>query len=140
MDYWEFFLNLQNPSILFFPLCSLEGLFSFVLHVIDLTFYKTNIDSKECMCAKMLQLCLTLGAPVDCSLPGSSVHGILQARILEWVAMHRLSWDWSGIPRIKPTSLWSAALTGRFFATSVTWEAPWIPALILFEIAFFQLC
>ena len=33
------------------------------------------------------QLCLTLCDPMDCSLPGFSVHGILQARILEWVAM-----------------------------------------------------
>ena len=33
------------------------------------------------------QLCLTLGDPKDCSPPGSSVHGILQARILEWVAI-----------------------------------------------------
>ena len=33
------------------------------------------------------QLCLTLWNPRDCSLPGSSVHGILQARILEWVAI-----------------------------------------------------
>ena len=33
------------------------------------------------------QLCLTLWDPMDCSLSGSSVHGILQARILEWVAM-----------------------------------------------------
>ena len=31
--------------------------------------------------------CVTLCNPMDCSLPGSSVHGILQARILEWVAM-----------------------------------------------------
>ena len=35
---------------------------------------------------KLLQLCLTLCDPMDCSLPGFSVHGILQARILEWVA------------------------------------------------------
>ena len=39
------------------------------------------------MCAKSLQSCLTLCDPMDCSLPGSSVLGILQARILEWVAM-----------------------------------------------------
>ena len=32
------------------------------------------------------QLCLTLCDPMDCSPPGSSIHGILQARILEWVA------------------------------------------------------
>ena len=36
---------------------------------------------------KVSQSCLTLCDPMDCSLPGSSVHGILQARILEWVAM-----------------------------------------------------
>ena len=33
------------------------------------------------------QLCLTLCDPMDCGPPGSSVYGILQARILEWVAM-----------------------------------------------------
>ena len=33
------------------------------------------------------QSCLTLCDPMNCSLPGSSVHGILQARILEWVAV-----------------------------------------------------
>ena len=37
--------------------------------------------------AKLLQSCLTVCDPVDCSLPGSSVRGILQARILEWFAM-----------------------------------------------------
>ena len=39
-----------------------------------------------CMRAKSLQSCLTLCDSMDCSPPGSSVHGILQARILEWVA------------------------------------------------------
>ena len=37
--------------------------------------------------AKLLQLCPTLCDPMDCSLPGSSIHGILQARILEWAAI-----------------------------------------------------
>ena len=37
--------------------------------------------------AKLLQSCPTLHNPTDCSLPGSSVHGILQARILKWVVM-----------------------------------------------------
>ena len=36
---------------------------------------------------KSLQLCPTLCDPMDCSLPGFSVHGILQARTLEWVAI-----------------------------------------------------
>ena len=37
--------------------------------------------------SEVTQLCLTLRDPVDCSLPGSSIHGILQARVLEWVAI-----------------------------------------------------
>ena len=41
----------------------------------------------EYMNGKLLQLCLTLCDPIDSSSSGSSVHGILQARILEWVAM-----------------------------------------------------
>ena len=39
------------------------------------------------MSVLVAQLCPTLCDPVDCSLPGSSVHGILQARILEWIAI-----------------------------------------------------
>ena len=39
------------------------------------------------MKGKVAQSSLTLCEPVDCSLPGSSVHGILQARILEWVVV-----------------------------------------------------
>ena len=37
--------------------------------------------------AKYLQSCPTLIDPKDCSLPGSSIHGIFQARVLEWVAI-----------------------------------------------------
>ena len=69
-----------------------------------------------CVHAQSPQLCPTLCDPMGCSLPGSSVHGILQARILEWAAMLL-------IPRIKPTSLMSPALAGGFFTTSATWEA-----------------
>ena len=51
-------------------------------------------------CAKSLQLCLTLCDPMDCSLPDSSVHGILQARTLEWVVVPFSRWssrprDWT---------------------------------------------
>ena len=57
--------------------------------------HNVNIDVRvmlkfrghACIHAKLLQLCLTLCNPMDYNLPGSSVHGILQARILEWVAM-----------------------------------------------------
>ena len=44
-------------------------------------------EYSACLHAKSLQSCLTLCGPMDCSPPGSSVHGILQARILEWVAV-----------------------------------------------------
>ena len=37
--------------------------------------------------SEVAQSCLTLCDPVDCSLPGFSIHGIFQARVLEWVAI-----------------------------------------------------
>ena len=37
--------------------------------------------------SEVAQLCLTLCDPMDCSLPGSSVHGIFQAIVLEWIAI-----------------------------------------------------
>ena len=37
--------------------------------------------------SEVAQSCLTPSDPMDCSLPGSSVHGIFQARVLEWVAI-----------------------------------------------------
>ena len=50
-----------------------------------------------CVHAKLHQLCLTVCDPMNCSSLGFSVHGILQARILEWVAMpssrRRSSWS-----------------------------------------------
>ena len=64
------------------------------------------------MCAKLLQSCPTLSNPMDCSLPGFSVHGILQVRILEWVAMPSFRAS-SGDLGIEPASLMSLALAGR---------------------------
>ena len=63
------------------------------------------------MCVLVTQLCLTLCDPLDCSLPGSSVPGILQARVLERVAMP-FSWGSSqpkeaGFPALQADSLLS---------------------------------
>ena len=68
--------------------------------------------------AKLLQSCPTLCDPIDCSPPGSSVPGILQARTLEWVAVSfSIAWKW----RVKVKSLsrvqllatpWTAAYQG----------------------------
>ena len=69
------------------------------------------------------QSCLFLCDPMDCGLPGSSAHGILQERILEWVFMHS-----SGNFRDQgnePASLMST-LAGRFLTTGAIWESPHI--------------
>ena len=71
--------------------------------------------------------CVLLCDPVDCSPPGSSVHGILQARILECIAMptsRGSSWP-RGWTRLSCFS----CLAGGFFTTSATWEAPSLPLI-----------
>ena len=75
------------------------------------------------MHVKSLQLCLTLCDPVHCNLLGSSVHGILQARIPEQVAMpsSRVIFP---TQRSDPDLLHLLkSLAGGFFTTSATWEA-----------------
>ena len=61
------------------------------------------------------QSCLTLCDPMDCNLPASSVHGISQARILEWIAI--TSSRGSSRPGTPTWVSWSPALAGRFFTT-----------------------
>ena len=51
---------------------------------LNVSRFETAYTMKE---SEVAQSCPTLCDPVDCSPPGSSVHGILQARILEWVAI-----------------------------------------------------
>ena len=55
----------------------------------------------QCMKVKseseVAQSCPTLSDPVDCSLPGSSVHGIFQARVLEWAAIAFSVWEYKHI-------------------------------------------
>ena len=81
-----------------------------------------------CMHAKLPHSCLTLCHPVDYILPGYSVRGILQARILEWVAVP--SSRGSSGPGIKPTSLSSPALGGGFFTTSACHLGSSLPHLV----------
>ena len=65
------------------------------------------------MHAKLLQSCPTLWDPMDCSPPGSSVHGILQARILEWVAIS--SSRGSSPPRDQKCICCVSCIAGGFF-------------------------
>jgi len=74
--------------------------------------------------AKSLQSCPTLCNPVNCSPPGSSVHGIFQPRMLEWVAMPFSTG--SSQPRDRTQVSMSVALASRFFTTSATRETPYI--------------
>ena len=73
------------------------------------------------MHAKLLQSSPTLCDPMGYSQPGFSVHGILQARILDWVAMPPPG-DLPD-PGIEPASLMSPSLSGRFSTTIATWES-----------------
>ena len=75
-----------------------------------------------CMRAKSLQSCLTLCDLVDCSPPASSVHGILQVRILEWVAI--LSSRGSSRPRDQTRVSCGACIAGRFFTTEPQGRPP----------------
>ena len=82
--------------------------------------------------SEVAQSCSTLCDPVDCSLPGSSIHGILQARILEWVAIS-FSRDLPN-SRIEPGS---PALQ----ADALPYEPPWdecncVVVWVFFGIAF----
>ena len=73
-----------------------------------------------CVCAKLLQSCPILCDPTDCSPPSSSVHGILQVRMLEWAAIptsRRSSQHRDGT-----VSDISSALARRFLTTSTTWD------------------
>ena len=87
------------------------------------SYLSTVVCSRICAshipfpCANLFQSCLTLCHAVDYSPPGSSVHGLLQARILGWVAMppsRGSSWprDWTWV-----------SYNPLFFTTSTTWEA-----------------
>ena len=109
----------QSMKIMDFVYCSLSPL----LAVYKLAHSSPWLQTLNCnfLCCAVLclvtQSCLILCDPIDRSLPGSSVHGILQARILEWVAIpfsRGSSWpkDWTQV-----------CTAGRFFIIWVTGEA-----------------
>ena len=78
-----------------------------------------NQTSTLCIGGEVTQSCLTLCDPMDCSIPGSSLPGILQARVLEWVAIsfsRGSSW-----PR---DQTWVSSIPGRCFNLWATREAP----------------
>ena len=75
-------------------------------------------EKKKWSESEVTQSCLTLCNPIGCSPPGSSVHGILQARVLEWVAIpfsRGSSWprDWTQV----------SCIAGKFFTVWAIKEA-----------------
>ena len=88
-----------------------------------LGYYKT-LSRGPCaiqsMPAQSLQSCPTLCNPVDCSLPGSSVHGILQVRILEWVAISSSRGFSQPRDRIRVSCI--SCIGKGLFITRATWQ------------------
>ena len=121
-DYWgpaeSHFLQRESNSRVLSPLLSWA--------VAQDTYWDYQRDSlwvAEDICACVCpQSCLALCDPIDCSPPRSSVHGIIQARILEEYFLFPTLRDLPS-PGIEPASPVSSALAGRFFTTSTTWEA-----------------
>ena len=88
-------LTLSDPMDCSLPGSSVHGIFKArVLEWVAIAFsnFEDYIQLNEhlscsCCCCLVAQLCLTLCDPMDCSLPGSSIHGTFQARVLEWGAI-----------------------------------------------------
>ena len=83
----------------------------FALHI---SYFIVKVKSKS----EVAQSCPTLCDPMDCSLPGSSVHGIFQARILEWVAI-----SFSRRPSQPRDWTWVSWTAGRIFTAWAAREA-----------------
>ena len=74
------------------------------------------------VCAKSLESCLTLCNPMHCCLPGSSVHGVLQARILAWLVLS-FSRE-SSQPRDRTQVSYISCIGRWVLYHYTTWEAP----------------
>ena len=97
---------------------NLQRLKSYDLNSIFSMFQIYNVYICTSEWVKIAQSCLTFCSSMDCSPPGSSVLGILQARILEWVAVpfsrgSSWPWDWTQV----------SCIAGRFFTIWATREA-----------------
>ena len=57
------------------------------VHLVKAMVFPVVMYGCAAAAAKSLQSCLTLSDPMDCSPPGCSIHGIFQARVLEWGAI-----------------------------------------------------
>ena len=84
--------------------------------------------------SEVAQLCLTLRDPMDCSLPGFSVHAILQARILEWVAIP------SSRGSSQPRNQTKSCIAGRFFTSWATRKSSLVAQMVKSPPAMWETC
>ena len=101
--------------------CGEKGTF---LHVGNVKWYSHYEEEYEVKWSEVAQSCPTLCDPMDCSLPGSIIHGVFQARVLEWVAIAfsvpKGKWK-QKYNDLKPLSEWVKSLSRvRLFATPWT--------------------
>ena len=88
-------------------------------------YQKINGHLLKYVCVLVTQMCLTLWDPMNCSLPGFSVHGIFKARILKWVAIsyskgHSQPTDWTWIFCVSSKWILYPCTTWECFAINLT--------------------
>ena len=93
-------------------------------------FKSMHVCMCMCVCVYVCSVAQSASSlqPLDCGPPGSSVHGISQARMLEWVAISFSRGSsqprgWTCISCISHNGRWILYLAGGFFTTWATWEA-----------------
>ena len=104
---------MQPLHFYFTSLLLLASLTETYVHYILL--YLPNISKGRCVCVLVAQSCLTLWNLMDCNPPGSSVHRIFQARILEWIAIPFSR----GSSRLRDQT-WVPHIVGKFFTIWAT--------------------
>ena len=122
LSIWSIFLKNQLLVLLIFCYSLLCFFFIYFCPNFYDFFPSTNPESES----EVAQSCPTLGDPMDCSPPGSSIHGIFQVRVLEWVAISfsRVSswlrdWTWVSCIADRCFTVWATReLTLGFFISS----------------------
>ena len=115
-----------------------EHIFIYLSALCISSLVRSLFKVRVCALTKSLSSVQLFSTPWTCNPRGSSVHGISQGRILEWVVIsYARGSSW---PRDWTATLESPALAGKFFTIRATWEAPicsnsyWLNYLTLFTL------
>ena len=108
----------QQPTMLHCPWGSPDKNTGVACHfLLQCMKVKSESEVAQVVYLKVTESCLTPSNPMDCSLPGSSVHGIFQARVLEWGAI--------AFPRILTRETKNENF-GKLLSCSVFWSCFWL--------------